>query len=469
MNRLPLILIMLFLFTIVKSQEKIINYTKDNGLTSNYIQRYKVRSNGEVWLGANNGINIFNGDQWTQKRKIKHPKSGKEKSIVSVSYILEDKNSMIWIGCGNGVITYDEGNWNLLEKAWKGSPPTRFFMKDSKGNFWVCLQEYKSSSSSVTSGLTKGQVFMFDGNKWINFTNTAGGVRYQQMTESKSFFTSLVEDKNGHIWIGNYNGAFKYDGSKWEVIRKKNKKIPDNEVTFIKKDKEENIWIGTDNGLARLVEDEWIIYDQGDGFPGRSVYFLWQDSKKNYWAFSRSRTPYNIYKGLCLFTDGKWVHQTDPNLVNYINSIADFGNGIVWASGKDGVSVFDGNQWKLFSMADGIQEGYYKGLFKDYKNNIWAYSKNSVIKYDSVQWSFYTKETSEGDEWKIRFLKEDSKGNIWVGTNDIGVFKFDRTEWTHYNESSGLIDDKVKFLFEDKEGNVWIIAKKGVTVFNYGK
>ena len=159
------------------------------------------------------------------------------------------------------------------------------------------------------------------------------------------------------------------------------------------------------------------------------------------------------------------MHQTDSNLTPYISSIADFGDGIVWASGKDGVSVYDGVQWKYFSLSDGIKEGYYGSLYKDSKNNIWAYSKKGVIKYDSVQWNYFAKETPDGDEWKIRFLKEDSHGNIWIGTNNIGIFKFNTTNWTHYNETSGLVNDKVKFLFEDKKDNVWIITKKGVSVY----
>lgn len=462
------ILILFFHFINTYGQEKLITYTKDNGLSSNNIQRYMIRSNSEVWLGADNGINIFNGERWINKKKIKYSKSGKEKAITGISYIWEDKSNMIWIGCGNGVITYDGENWRLIEKEWKGAPSTRFYLKDSKGNFWVCLQEYKSYSGSVTAGSTTGQVFMFNGTEWKNYSNIAGGSRHQQLTDNKSYFKTLTEDKNGNVWIGNFEGAYKFDGKEWEVIKKKSGKIPDNEVTFIKKDHEGSIWIGTDNGLAHFGNDEWKSYNQEDGFPGRSVYLLWQDTHNNFWAFTMSRTPYNVYKGICLFDDGKWVHQTDPNLTPYISSIADFGNGLVWASGKDGVSVYDGEKWKFFSIADGIQEGYYGKLYKDSKNNIWAFSKKSVIQYDSVQWSYYTKETPGGDEWKIRFLKEDSHGNIWVGTNNIGIYKFDRTNWTHYDENSGLVDDKLKFLFEDKEGNVWLVTKKGVTVFNYG-
>jgi ligand-binding sensor domain-containing protein len=57
----------------------------------------------------------------------------------------------------------------------------------------------------------------------------------------------------------------------------------------------------------------------------------------------------------------------------------------------------------------------------------------------------------------ISTIAADSKGNVWIGT-DQGVTKSDGTNWTTYTTDSGLIDNHVKVIKEDTQGNLWIAA-----------
>ena len=426
-----------------------------------------VRSNGEVWLlGA--GAHIFDGENWTIHDKIVIPKSGKEKKIIGLSYAWEDDTQTIWLRTKmKGMIQVKDNDWKLIGKKWKGSPYLKYSLKDSKGNFWACLQEFEFKLKGIS--YTKGQLCKFNGEEWIDYSLKVGGAHPKTRYTSKTYYTSLLEDNEGNIWIGTASdGAFKYDGKNWEVIKKRSGALPNNWVKFIKRDSRGNIWIGTDEGLSRFMDGQWKTFTREDGFPAKKVYFLWEDQDNNFWAFTATKET-NVYKGLCRLEGDKWINQNEDNgLISYVTSIANFGDGEIGVCGTDGVSVFDGSAWTKYAQAEGIETGTYRNLYKDSKNNIWAYSDHTVIRFDGTQWVSYKEVNTEGEFWKIKFLKEDSNGIIWVGTIKDGVHAFDGSKWTQYSETNGLLDNEVKFLFEDKSKNIWVVTKTGTSVYYSG-
>src|SRR5690606_9436488 len=67
---------------------------------------------------------------------------------------------------------------------------------------------------------------------------------------------------------------------------------------------------------------------------------------------------------------------------------------------------------------------------------------------------------------KVRWITEDSKGNMWFGTNHEGVSKFDGSVFTNYDETNSLSDDIVKCIFEDKKGDIWFATFSGLTRYD---
>ncbi|MCR5356285.1 MAG: response regulator [Lachnospiraceae bacterium] len=61
-----------------------------------------------------------------------------------------------------------------------------------------------------------------------------------------------------------------------------------------------------------------------------------------------------------------------------------------------------------------------------------------------------------------RGMFEDSRGRIWVGTNDNGVVVLDGNESTHITYKEGLPSSSIRVFAEDNEGNVYIGTTAGV-------
>ena len=72
----------------------------------------------------------------------------------------------------------------------------------------------------------------------------------------------------------------------------------------------------------------------------------------------------------------------------------------------------------------------------------------------------------------IMSMTGDRQGHIWVGTEDQGVWRFDRSaragkQWTQFNSKNGLGDDNCYALTCDRLGRIWAgTLNHGVSVFN---
>jgi hypothetical protein len=61
----------------------------------------------------------------------------------------------------------------------------------------------------------------------------------------------------------------------------------------------------------------------------------------------------------------------------------------------------------------------------------------------------------------------DKKGNIWIGTENNGLVKFDGTNWVPFNmENSALPDNAVYSLAVDKKNILWVGTRGGLAKFN---
>jgi len=67
---------------------------------------------------------------------------------------------------------------------------------------------------------------------------------------------------------------------------------------------------------------------------------------------------------------------------------------------------------------------------------------------------------------EITCLLEDSKGNLWFGTFDRGVTKFDGHSFIHYSTKEGMNSDFILSILEDKSGNIWFGSYGGLSKFD---
>jgi len=85
--------------------------------------------------------------------------------------------------------------------------------------------------------------------------------------------------------------------------------------------------------------------------------------------------------------------------------------------------------------------------------------------YEEDQWDLLDKNSGLSSN-QIMSLKADSEGNIWVGSWDNGLMRYDGEGWTYFTERDGLPDFTIFAIEEDSNGDILLGTFLGLSVFN---
>ncbi|MBP3784014.1 MAG: response regulator [Butyrivibrio sp.] len=91
---------------------------------------------------------------------------------------------------------------------------------------------------------------------------------------------------------------------------------------------------------------------------------------------------------------------------------------------------------------------------------LWIGGYSGIFKYDGVT---FERMSSLDGLTNGRSIFEDSKGRIWVGTNDNGVVVIDGENYIHYSKKDGLSSSSIRSFIEDNSGNIYIGSTAGVS------
>ncbi len=446
-----------FLHSVSLAQEQISTYTKDDGLTSFVITCTYVDAKGIVWLGTNNGLNAYASGKWYAITSIEDSKTGKPEPMGRVETIFEDSQGNIWVSVLNKIFLYRNKFWTVFSEPDIDDYVVKNFYEDSRGWVWATLEHFQDFKhvSEITFNLLGGTLHMYNGLRWYKFDDDVAGNIAIDPSEPPQYFTSFFQDKEGNIWVSSLKGVYMFNGKKWVTYDEKD--LVSEKVRKLIMDKNGTVWAATDYGISYKHGDEWIDLTKKDGLCGTGVYDIREDPQGRIWAFTRNHLR---FAGVSMVEYGKCTpfdkHKT--KLKGSIEQIVWYG-GSVMAMARDGVSVFDSaGRWHEFDNRNGLHDTRYYFLVKDMWERIWLAGDRSLYAFQEEKWT----QLKEQEEWKVSALYVSRKGDVWLGTEKKGVFRYREGQWLHYTQESGLTENYVAKIFEDNKSNIWVITRKGV-------
>jgi len=72
---------------------------------------------------------------------------------------------------------------------------------------------------------------------------------------------------------------------------------------------------------------------------------------------------------------------------------------------------------------------------------------------------------SKGNYNASRFI-QDKSGNLWFGTTDNGLYKYDGKSFNQFTINDGLDSNKIYCILEDKAGKIWVGTEVGLCLYN---
>ncbi|MBP5555041.1 MAG: response regulator [Lachnospiraceae bacterium] len=115
---------------------------------------------------------------------------------------------------------------------------------------------------------------------------------------------------------------------------------------------------------------------------------------------------------------------------------------------------------KLYDATNGLPTSDANCILGTRDGYVWIGGYSGIIRYDGL--NFERLDSSEGLT-SGRAIFEDSKGRVWIGTNDNGVVLIEKNIRTHYTYKDGLPSSSIRCFAEDTAGNIFIGTTAGLS------
>ena len=131
------------------------------------------------------------------------------------------------------------------------------------------------------------------------------------------------------------------------------------------------------------------------------------------------------------------------------------GRVVAAGSGKKTAAGRGRGQWRTYDVTDGLAGAEIYAIHQDRNGNLWFGTRDGGLsRYDGEEWMTFT--VIDGLAHNVvSSILQDREGNLWFGTHG-GVSCYDGEEWTTFTTADGLAADQVRCILQDREDNLWM-------------
>jgi len=395
-------------------------YKAEDGLSSNTVYTALQDSKGFMWFGTENGLNRFDGYNFTIYQHI--PRTAQSLIQNYVYALAEDADEHLWIGTERGVCSFD-----LNLKTF--TPFTLTTHKDI----------------SVDSRI---QSLIYDrGKLWI--ASARQGVFVKEEEELRHYsFEEFRIDPGSTVW-----------------------------VNTLYKDKEQIIWVSVDNTLHQIYRFDDTTGEFVPAFPDlpqeaqhelRS-YSMLEDTFGTLWFGTWTNGLISVDKHKGIVTD-KYLNDPGKEHILHIHQLTEYEPGLLLIGSNDGLTSFrispiSGNRLDQHFTEPKLSNRFVYPIYKDPEGGLWIGTYYGGINYASPNRNYFTsyqhiKHENSISGHVVSCFCEDDEGNIWIGTEDGGLNELDTRSglirsYSHHDNRSGLSFNNVHALCQ-VDNKLWI-------------
>ena len=501
-----------------------------------------IKSKYLIYFGTRNG-GIIIYDQQT-KSFIDCPKSLTSLGGINIRNLDKYNDGNIIISTtDHGLFLYNREKDELIQFDLQGKSVNSVYI-DKKKMIWVITDQFGITKVNPILGTSKHytltpeelkplvdneRLYLYEDHEeefWIG-THGAGLALYDRLNDrfvfyrnvpnmpgtiSSNFVHCIAEDKSGLLWVGTgqinggINKIVKASSAFNQIIPKPEmEQLSDNVVRSIFQDRNGSIWLSTKSGEIYIYNSNLVLISVlknittgSRKLPGYNIYSIIEDDEGYIWMGSKgggvlvSKKP--ITDRNLKYSDMQFIHyqndENDSNSLssNFVYSILQDKEKKIW------ISTYGGGINKLIRRVNntlycqrfntgnsGLSSDEVRYLYEDHKGNIWigtTFGLNLLPpeeknKTSPVFTSFLfnpqnPKSISNND---VIHIFEDSNQKLWLGTFGGGLNLLDKDtaglfSFKHFNTGNGLINDAVFAILEDEKGKIWLSTGKGMSLFN---
>lgn len=372
--------------------------------------------------------------------------------------------------------------------------------QDAKGFVWI----------GTADGLNR-----YDGRSFRTFGTEELGIE-------SAFIVSLCADEKGNLWVGTDSGItwYNYEMDTFIPLNQKSDKgiTASNKVSRISMDKEGTVWFSVlhqglfsydgkslthyfyENGQVTLPAGIRAFFIDSNGVFWFSLYFddlYWSDDNLKTIHKAEIGTDGRFFSGddimaicknpisntLFIASNNRGLCEVDPrshsakviipNKNGYIvESMKCDKNQNVWLSTSKGLYRYDITRKETSHYASNpsnpysLSENHIYDAFTDKSGGLWVATYSKGIDYSGHSQLWFNKHYRTSDETPLtgclmRSIAVDDKGNIWIASEEKGLYKWSDSSSSLLRYGERLLPDNLFGMCHD-EGRLWIGSFQGI-------
>jgi signal transduction histidine kinase/ligand-binding sensor domain-containing protein/DNA-binding response OmpR family regulator len=533
------------------------NISVDKGLSQSSVFAIQQDTLGFIWIGTQDGLNRYDSKGFKVYRPIKNVKNSLQSYYIRS--LFTDHKGQLWVGGNKGISVYNYdtdsfvnyqlprgiGEWYIssitedkTHQIWATSIAGDLFMLAPKAEQFTSVRINASSNeikkiayiglwqqyvilgtdvglfklkpnthqlSKIDIGPQKPYIndVYADGKKLWIATEGDGLIHFNaENGQLKSLVhhagTNSIVDNNircvgkdpeGNIWLGTFRGLSIFNPNKDTFTNYYHQisipyTISQNSVRCFFKDKQNGIWLGTYYGGLNYYHKNDIKFNllsQNSGKPSLNdevIGVIKQDEKGNFWIGSNDKGINYWNKNantISYFSNS----ENNPNSLssNNIKAIAfDSSGNVLIGTHNGGLNLLNPNSGSVQRFRhdennpSSIAGDLVYSILKDTKGRIWVGTRSGLDQFHPETKSFTHMHLDKAGKRltsdDITYLFEDSKHRIWIGTTN-GVTLFYPDNLLFANTGHGkLTDDIVNCITEDQKHRIWMGTREGLRLYD---
>jgi signal transduction histidine kinase len=250
----------------------------------------------------------------------------------------------------------------------------------------------------------------------------------------------------------------------------------DRDVVYSISGRENELWVGRQRGGLTLLRGiggavTSKTYTQADGLAQNSVYAVHQGRDGTVWAGTLSG-------GVSALGNGHFTTYTTANGMssNTVTSIAESPDGTMWFATPNGLNVLSKDQWRVFTVHDGLPSADLNCVLADSAGVLWIGSTAGIAFLISGRIQVPI-EAPEPLHEQIFGIAEDRNGWLWIATSNH-VLRVKRSrllrsgssdaDVREYGLGDGLLGTegvkRYQSVLADPQGRIWFSMNRGLSV-----
>jgi len=403
-------------------------FTTQNRLSHNKVNCILEDKRGFMWVGTNDGLNRFDGNNFLVFRNQSGNKSSLSGNIITG--LLEDEEGILWIATEDGGLTkYDYRRlpreqftqFKHLPGDTNSLPANTILamQQDRTGALWLAV-----SANSV-----------------IRFDKETGRFDKPLPAGSRKTALALEMGNDDWLWVGRQGGGMlKVNTKSFESSWDKRyddlyAKLPHVVITSLFRDSDNDMWYGS---WDRVVYQQSLQRNTEKVFPGQCntekdmqdiILSFAEDNNKRIWMGGSSR-GLHVYDKL----SGSFQHfehnpmQEGSIADNSVNCVYIDRSGKIWLGTNKGISVSNPAREQFAQHFLPHSPGSSITVYDFYKEDglLWIGTSEGIfIQKDNTPGFVHKPVYYHGSKLAVTKFYRDKKGRFYIGTN-YSLFQYNR-------------------------------------------